>query len=224
MFELAQLQKAIDLHQRSYGVLKWVRDALRMNTLSFATIHSSTDTATAAAAWLQKHHANLPADLRPGQDDLDAFARVFVSFLTTSFSLSAEHTRVVSGCGCYCSWCRYLRSSPDLVPRSPTKKDVQTAKELKRLYLSDLALEADDEHPTAAVARVVELCALHEQVALCTWTAELMRRMQFASQGQAVLALWREFAWKDGAPKRRFQLQPAAVLAAEKEVIAALRQ
>lgn len=223
MFAQAELSTALELQQRSYALLKWVQGSLRGGGLSFAVVHQTTDSSAAASEWIGRHFANIPADARPAPEQVTVFARLFTSYLTTSFTLSASKQRTVSRCGCYCSWCTYLRSSPDLVPRSPTSKDVRDAKGLKRLYLSDLAVEADVVDPLAAVARVVESSALHQSVALCTWTVELLRRMEFASQGEAVLALWREFAWNGGAPKKKFQLRPERVLKAEQEVIVAMR-
>ena len=202
MFDQARITAAIEMQRRSFALLKWVQDALRGGGLSFAVVHQTTDSAAAASEWMERNLANIPADARPAREEVPAFARLFTSYLTTSYTLSASTKRTVSYCGCYCSWCTYLRSSPDLIARSPTNKDVRAAKELKRLYLGDLAVEADVVDPLQAVERVVESSALHESVALCTWTTELLRRMEFASQGEAVLSLWREFAWKDGRAEK----------------------
>ena len=60
--------------------------------------------------------------------------------------------------------------------------------------------------------------ALSEQIALATYTTELIRRTEFASQGVGILALWREVAWEGSEPKKKFRLNPKKVLAAEARI------
>ncbi len=63
------------------------------------------------------------------------------------------------------------------------------------------------------------LCAdettLHQKISLATYAAELIRRTAYASQGSAVLALWREIAWESGTPRERFSIAAEDVLHAE---------
>jgi hypothetical protein len=223
MFDPTRLALVLDLHERSFAFLKWVRDALQLGSLSFSVVHTTADSSTAAIEWIERHQANIPCHVRSPEDQIPTFARLFVAFLTTSYKLWPAKTRRVSDCGCYCNWCSYLRSAPSLESRTPAKKDFQTARELKRIYVGRLAEELRLENAATAVESVVNLAALHEQVAVATWSAELMRRSEFASQGEAVLALWREFAWQNHQPRKKFRLQLAAILAAEQDVCAALR-
>jgi hypothetical protein len=182
VFDSALLARTLDMHERSFALLKWVREALRIGGLSFVVVHGATDSATAAAEWLRRHLTAIPRDARPAVEELDPFARLFVSFLTTSYKLAPMATRLVSDCGCYCDYCVYLRTSPALEARTPSKKDFQTAKELKRIYVGRLAKEQGIIASAAEVEAVVNSSALHQEVALATWAAELLRRAEFASQ------------------------------------------
>ncbi len=77
--------------------------------------------------------------------------------------------------------------------------------------------------PAQTVAEaVIGNSDLHEQIAIATWGAEMLRRSEFASQGEAVLALWREFAWEKGRPKRDFRITARAICEAERRIREAL--
>jgi hypothetical protein len=65
---------------------------------------------------------------------------------------------------------------------------------------------------------------LEREIATVTWTVEILRRGQFRGQGEPVLALWREMAWKEGKPDRRFELTPELVLSAEAKLADLLRR
>lgn len=222
MFNPPQLRTVLTLHEKSFALLRWVRSSLRTGRLSFAVVHDNTDSATAASEWIRRHLRNLPAGARPPEEQLDVFGRLFVSFLTTSYKLNPTSVRLTTSCGCYCSYCAFLQASPHLDPRNPSKRDFQTAQELKHIYLGKLASELQVTSPTAAIQQVISSKELAEPVALATWGAELIRRSEFASQGEAVLALWRQFAWKEDKPKSKFKLTADLLLAAEKDIVASL--
>ncbi len=57
--------------------------------------------------------------------------------------------------------------------------------------------------------------ALGPALALVAYMRELGRRSAFRGQGRPVLALWREFAWKDRRPIKNFELTAQEVLQAE---------
>jgi hypothetical protein len=88
---------------------------------------------------------------------------------------------------------------------TPSKKDFETALQLKRIYLAQLAGELAPPASPRAIETVLATRELRESLSMATWGAELPRRAEFASQGPAVLALWREFAWSRGKPRRDFK-------------------
>ena len=191
MFDQQQVSRVLRLHEKSYALLRWVKASLRTGRLSFAIVHGASDSSAAAAReWIGRHLANIPDDARPEQVDVPTFARLFVSFLTTSFQLTTSSVKRVSDCGCYCEFCSYLRAGPGLDVRTPTKKHVATALELKRIYLARLASELTPQPPQALFEAVLGRSDLREQLAVATWGAEMLRRSEFSSQGEPVLALW----------------------------------
>ena len=84
--------------------------------------------------------------------------------------------------------------------------------------MSRLAADATPD----AVDAVLGRWDPRKDVALATWGFEMLRRSEFASQGEAVLALWREFAWEAGRPRRGFRLTARAIVEAERRVRAVL--
>ena len=224
MFDSEILSEILDLHEKSFALLRWVKASLKRGTLSFSVVHRTTDSVDAAREWIERHLANLPADVRPRADRLPMFARLFVSFLTTSFRLKGTSVRRVSDCGCWCSYCSLIRAvGPTLELRTPNKKDYATARELKRIYLERTASELALEKSADAIQCVLAADELRRDLSLATWGTELIRRSEFASQGVAVMALWREFAWNGGSPRRQFILTANKILDAERKIVEALR-
>ena len=87
MFDEQQVARVLDLHEKSYALLRWVNASLRSGRLTFTTVHGTSDSAAAAQEWIGRHLANIPDDARPHQSDVTVFARLFTSFLTTSFQI-----------------------------------------------------------------------------------------------------------------------------------------
>ena len=152
------------------------------------------------------------------------FASLFVSFLTTSYRLTPNAIRLETECGCRCSYCAYLRAGPALQPRVPSKKDGIAATELKRIYLEQLVTEVGEADLRSRLDKLLTATELSEDVSMATWGAELLRRSEFASQGEAVLALWRQFAWLDNQPRQKFKLTISRILAAERNIVTALKR
>ena len=49
--------------------------------------------------------------------------------------------------------------------------------------------------------------------------ASVVIRKIVASQGAGVLVLWREIAWTDNAPRKKFRLKPERIVQAERELL-----
>jgi hypothetical protein len=218
MFDEQQVARVLGLHEKSYALLRWVKASLRTGRLSFSVAHGASDSSAAAREWIGRHLANIPDDARPEPADVPMFARLFVSFLTTSFKLNPNSVKLMSPCGCYCSFCSYLQAGPNLDPRTPSKKHIGTAFELKKIYVSRLASELATRPLEWVTEAVLASRDLHEQIAMATWGAEMLRRSEFASQGEAVLALWREFAWDKDKPRRDFRITARAICDAERRI------
>ena len=221
MFTREALDELLDLQRRSYALFQWVNRRVQAGTLRVEALHGSLDAGAAAADWLRRNESVLPADARSPDGKLEPLAHLFASYLTTSFEL-ARVKRVADGC--QCGFCAYLVAVPNLRARTPSAGDRRLADRLELDCLDELAAEA--ELPLLR-AELEPLLAgpppLRLALALVTWAREVARRSAFRGQGSPVLSLWREFAWKDGRPDRRFEVTTEGVLEAQRTVLAALR-
>ena len=226
MFDSEELEQVVTLQQKSYLLLRWVNDALRGGTLNFNQVHAAADISVAAKEWVGRHFHSIPTDARPDETELEPFARLFASYLTTSFDLIAQPgKRLVSSSGCYCGFCSYLAAADHLRVRSPDKKARQRAHQMKDLYLASLAAEAGVSPSPAAREALLSDPKSADDLAFATYGRELLRRSQFASQGEGVLVLWREIAWdQKGKVKKGFTLSAERILQAEAALVERLTQ
>jgi hypothetical protein len=140
-----------------------------------------------------------------------------VSYLATSYEV-VDGSRVRACGGCWC--CVYWVGNRHLRPRNPDKKAKGVARELKILALRRMS----EELGLPLVDRDFGPVLSRPATALVAYAAELDRRSRFASQGEGVLALWREIAWTpEGKPKPKFRLKVSEILKAEADVAAALK-
>lgn len=214
MFEAKGLERLIRLHEKSYGLFTWLNGSLREGRRSLASVAGALAFSEAAGEWLQRNLQNLPEEHRPAPDELDEFSHLLVSYLSTSFEV-VERSAVRACPGCWC--CVYWIESKHLRARNPDRKARATAGELKVLYLRRLSEEAGLPFLDPELEKFVDRNRdLARELSLATYASELARRTRFASQGEGVLALWREIAWDaEGHPNRKFRLKPAEILKAE---------
>jgi hypothetical protein len=178
----------------------------------------------AALQWVRKHYEQIPEDVRPPKADLPAFAHLFASYLSTSYTVADK--QVASDCGCYCPWCRYLVSVRRLRPRSPSKKAKREARELKLILLRQIAQEAQVQIGSNQIDDLLaDQGELGRAISWATYGQELVRRAEFASQGEGVLVLWREIAWNDkGTIRPGFKLTAEAFMDAQKAILDRLNE
>ncbi len=226
MFEEIEITSAVEIQRRSYRLLRWVGDAIERGFIRLERAHKYSDEADAAAEWLSEHYANLPADCRPAKRTGEQFARFanhFASYLLTSFDLvDRPGVRLESQCGCFI--CGRLVAAPHLRAKKIRSRDKQRAERLKVDCLEELALENTVSLSPERAAALLHDPESRRELALATYGKELLRRCSGHSAGPAVLALWRQFAWKPtGSPIPNFELEASAILAAERHLIEALR-
>ena len=221
MFEPDVLARVVDLQGRSYRLLRWVGESLRSGTLRFGVVHDTLEWSVAAREWVGRNRESLPPDVRPSPDELDAFAHLFASYLSTSFDLAGQASvQKASTTGCYCRFCAYLVAASRLRVKTPDRKAAQGARQMKELYLSALASETGTPLPYPALDALLSDPTLAEDIAWATYGREIVRRSQFASQGEGVLVLWREIAWdKRGKIRKNFALSAERILRAEAAIV-----
>jgi len=225
MLDPTELAEAIELQRKSYELLHWVGKSLKKGVLLFDVVHDAMSTSHAAKAWIERNLDNMPEAVRPNRDQIERFARLFASYLRTSFDLRRKPPmRLTSPCKCWCPYCTYLAAADHLTPKKISRHAKEAAGELKRIYLRELARELGLEPSQEQIDRLVSDESLSPALAMAAYARELIRRMHFASQGTGVLALWREFAWKkQGSPIPGFRLDLDAILESERRVADQLR-
>jgi hypothetical protein len=215
MFDRTSLTRLLALHDRTYRLFLWANALLKDGAQPYAAVSEALSFADAATAWLRKNRENLPEDVRPEAGDLDEFSHLFVSYLSTSFEV-VDNATVPACRWCFC--CGVLRlTRRHLRVRNPDRKARQIAQEMKLIYLrrlsEDLELPLIDSDLNQFITQNEDL---GKDLSLVTYAQELERRSHFASQGEGVLALWREFARKpEGRRKPKFQLKVDQILEAE---------
>lgn len=220
MIDRNELQRAIDLHRRSYSLLRWLGTSVSKGVIRIDRAHDYMDEAEAARDWIERHYLNLPLDCRPATDELGAFAQFFATYLTTSFDfVKNPMQRRYSECGCPCSMCSYMVAASHLQPKKVNRRDKMRARKLKIYALKQLALERDSRLDEQEAEKLIDSPDAAMEVSLVAYGQQLMARMRGISEGPAVLALWREIAWdKRGAPKKEFQLEAEHILDAQESL------
>ena len=218
MFSRDEVSRAVDLQRRSYQLLRWVASAIDKGFISFNAAHSYTTVSSAAEAWIQEHHHNLPENARPPQGDLKDFSGLFVTYLENSFDLARDPgKRLYTPSGhCFCPMCSWLADAPHLKAKSPTARDKNRAQKMMIDVINCIALENSVRISEKTIGTILNDPNLREELALCAYGADLFRRMRGFASGAAALVLWRNFAWlRSGSPKKNFELTADLILNAE---------
>ena len=220
-----ELEAAVETHRACYALLKWLGSALDRKFVGPKAAHGYLSDAQAAAEWISEHFENLPADCRPASrvgPQVESFANYFSSYLVSSFDLQqAPGAQLVSYDGCYCRMCSYIGQAPYLKPKRLRPEDRKRAERIKAVCLQELAAQEGLQQDAAKEARILR--QHRADLALLAYGQELLSRCRGRACGPAALALWRQLAWRDGAPLRDFELRAAAVLEAEGRLRKALR-
>lgn len=219
MFVREEISRALDLHRKSYNLLKWLATAINRGFIQFDHAHEYMDQNEAATEWIKRHLLNLPPNCRPDSNDIDMFARFFATYLTTSFDLAVlPGKRLTTVCGCYCSFCAYAVSAPSLKTKKLSQKDKERARKLKVFRLKQLASENNASLNEKAIDKLIDSPETAIDVSLITYADQLLERTNGRSNGPAVLVLWREIAWEKNAPRKNFQLEVDNILRSEQSI------
>jgi len=223
MFDPNELKKVIELHQKSYNLFLWLNKKLKdfgrrskEHTL-FDEVHEKVSFYKGCFAWISRHFGEFPHDARPAESEIEPFAYLFTSFLTTSFIVT-DKVRVSDGCPC--PFCTFFYDITAFQVRNPDKKARLRAEKLKARYIEKLDREAElPSVPSNIEEWIPENPELSRDISLATYAQELIRRSKFTSQGEAILALWREIAWKDNHLDKKFKLSAKAIIHAESRIL-----
>ena len=220
MFNQTEMEKIVALQAKSFALLQWVRTQVNAQTLDAALIENTTAFYPVALGWITRNLPSFPPETRPDFADLEPFAHLFVSFLSTSFVIPPTQEADAPAKRVPEQWARYFVPPSRLRVRTPGKKAGASAQQMKDLYLTHLAeglrvllpySEREDLATSAETAR---------SVSLASYGRELIRRSEFASSGEGVLVLWREFAWVNGKLNKKFVLSAVEICNAEAQIAA----
>ena len=225
MLAADRLTLAIDIQSQSYELLQWVATAVRKGFIPATRAHQYANTGDAAFAWMQDHYLNFPQGMRPDRRHLREFANFFGTYVTSSFDIIEQPgTRLDSRCGCYCPMCAHLVNAPHLQPKKVSKRAKERAIQLMVNRVTALAHEEGIAVTDPTVVAVVRGDETRRAAAYSAYGHWLIRRLEGDTDGTAVLALWREIAWKrTGSPIKDFRLQYKDFVDAEEQVTNSLR-
>ena len=77
MFDTRELTDAVEIQNRCYRLLRWVRTRVDCGQLAFDSVHRTTSHSRAALEWLQDNLESLPKKARPvnrTESSLEKFA------------------------------------------------------------------------------------------------------------------------------------------------------
>lgn len=225
MLNREELVQAVNLQRRSYNLLRWLSTAISKGVIRFDRAHDYMDESEAAEDWISEHYLNFPPNCRPELDEVSAFARFFATYLATSFDLVEQpKEHVTSSCGCWCRFCAYLVSASHLQTKKLSRRDKERAKKLKIAALQQLSFEFNLALDQQQVEQLIESRRSAMDASLLAYGQQLLARTRGHSQGPAVLALWREVAWNQTAPRKGFELKAEDILRAEESLACAIAE
>lgn len=222
MLHARELRVMVDLQQRSYRLLLWLTRHADRGVLTYPAVHVGIADEVAARQWIEANWNGLPADARPkGNRELEPFANLFGSYLVNSFDLlpdpGVESTPGSSACEC--PVCTRIVARSHLQPKKVLHADKRRARALKYDHVVALAAESGTHMDDPSIDALIDDADLRRDLAVATYAEQLLQRSRGESEGPAVLALWREFAWtKGGSPDPDFELDAEAILRAELRV------
>ncbi len=220
------IERILRLQHSAYELLLWLnkraeheQEILSDHNLEKWRFAESCET------WIRDVYGMIPQALRPSQDDIPAFARLFSSFFQTSFRLvESAPTRAYDNWGEESGWVGSGKRK--LMPGAPSGKKSakgkakvgESARELRLIALEELALENNLLLSRADLEVLEKDEKLHDALVLWTYFHELNRRANFASQGEAVRSLWQAMDKKE-----REKMNADKIINARDSLVAALK-
>jgi len=225
MLSKPEIEFALSIQGRCFKLLQWLGNAINEGFVPVMKAHDVTNAGHAARSWVETHFYNLPNECRPLSDEMVPFANFFGTYLETSFDIIANpKDRYVSDCDCFCSYCVRVARAQHLKPKSLTREDKERAAKLRVRRMEMLAREEGLPSFELRIKESLNDESLRFQASLSAYGDALLDRLKGISDGPAVLALWRDFAWtREGNPNRLFKLQARQILESEQKLLCVLQ-
>ena len=221
-----EIERILRLQNGAYELLLWLDHRAQTEPELLSNQNQEKwRYAPSCEAWVRAIYGMIPQNLRPGEADIPAFARLFSSFFATSFRVVENapvtaHDYYGHPSGFVAGPKRRLMAgAPDGKKSSKAKAKIrESADELRVLALEELALEHELFPSRAAVETLAKRPSLEAALTLWTYFHQLARRADFASQGAAVRSLWQEMPKKE-----RQNLSADDILAARELLVGTMR-
>jgi hypothetical protein len=228
MLSKERLELALNIHSLSYRLLRWITTAMDDGLIEVPRVrhHSDEDPVTSAMEWFEGNFEVVPPELRPDREYLQDFFCFFATYLMTSFDLISDPgIRLESTNGCYCDICSRLTNASHLKAKKLSARDQRRAEVLKTDRIIGLAGEEQIDCNETNAKALVSNPATREPAAYSAYGYWLIERLQGKTDGAAILALWREIAWKpEGSPIKDFRINYDTFFAAEELLVSTLRK
>lgn len=218
-----ELTATIEAADRAYALLVWLGGLIQGESLSVAQTRVILSSPTSAAAFLDRHRASIPMDLRATDEAMGLTGNVLVSYLQVSFDLDDDPPDVLipAACGPGCCW-DDARPGLHLRTKKLTTTNRRRADGLVKGAVGKLAesigLVWDSEAVQALASQRVRAAAI------ISYAAGLVARAEGRPTGPELLALWRRFAWEGGSLRKGFKFTRELVRNAEATLISELRR
>ena len=188
--KLDELEKAMELQRKAYGLLLWLKSRVRTNPAFLKSISGEPfASGEACAEWVRQRVSSFPELLRPRDAEIREFGFILSSFFGTSFRIAEVRT-----------WERVettiVAGSTSFRDRGHRRRAEQNhehdALELRRLAMDELARENNFIFTAVMFDKLMATSEISATLTLWTYGRELVRRCKYASQGPAVHRLWLE--------------------------------
>jgi hypothetical protein len=220
------IERILRLQGTAYELLLWLNKRAE-NDQEILSDHQLEKWlfAESCETWVRDVCGMFPQVLRPSQEDIPAFARLFSSFFQTFFRVVGNAPTLGYDC-CGCEGGYVASGKRKLMAGAPGgKKSAKgkakigaSAHELRLIALEELALENDLLVNRADLLVLDKDDELREAMVLWTYFHELNRRANFASQGEAVRSLWQAMDKKE-----RERMNADKIIKARDRLVAALK-
>jgi len=219
------IERILRLQNSAYQLLLWLNNRAEHeeDVLSDQNLEKWRHAET-CELWMREVYGMIPTAIRPDEDEIAELARLFSSFLQTSFRLVESAPRRGYDYWGEQGW--EGSGKRKLMPGAPggkktpkgREKVAGSARELRVIALEQLAREHDLSLNRADVEAVADDALLSGDLTMWTYFHELDRRAQFASQGEAVRLLWMAMDKKE-----REELKAGQILKARDALTGALK-
>lgn len=193
-----EIDRILQLHRSAYELLRWINQRAAGDPLLLSDHNLKRwSSGSSCELWMRENCGTFPKCLRPAEEDFQAFANLFSSFLHTSFRPVESSTVPALDDWGEPAWIKrdrrkLMAGSPKGKKSSKAKsRTAQSMRELCLIALEKLAREENVIPVRQDLERISSETSLRCALILWTYFQELNRRATWTSQGDAVLELWK---------------------------------